>query len=1263
MAGGEHKNRARRELAPSRGARVMSAAGVFAVMLAIAAAAQAAPPLVAQWPLDEAHTSGATDYTEDVSGNGLSLTSPANTMRFGTESGKFGGYLASTNTTTLEANSSLLAPEQLTLLAWIKQSGDPGVLKYIAGRGDDGSNCGGSSYALYTGYPGSPGLHFYIRSGNQNILTDVPATSAVFDGNWHLIAGTYDGTSIRLFVDGTQVGSAKPAGAIDYGLQDSSFYVDGYPPAAGCGGAPDFPGDIDEVRVYDRALSASELGRLAAAPGPQPPALVPDETGGPSGPFSPPGPVEPGGSSGSSPSPGTGGAPLGLTMSPVQTTTLSPSYTVLKIASTGFASKTTISIDGGKPIMDINPITTPYIGLRIAEGGSHTITATSIGVGGGSASSSTIVRLSPGSGETKKPAFLPDAAVATSIPQLLIEGAELAAIGNECAPNSTVVFGVAEATGCFERVHQESELPRSERAVAGEYVEESAIIERLGANAFPILHHEGANGLRTLSPAEQPFVSTKPVLLDGMTITPRPGAAVVVFPAIGRVVSSNAQISYDGSIFGNIPVKTGPLNLDLTTEEKRFSNGDAELPLFRFNTSDAFKDIGGFPINGEVQVVFKKSGEQRYTALIVNVSLPEEIKDAVQADPTAMVEVNANNTRGTYLNQLNIHLNEAFLGPVKLANVDFTYNDGGNSAEGCPRKWWKATAEVFFIPDGGEEGGGVKMAPEPQRNGIAFCAGKFQSAGAILDFGAAAPEIFPGVTLNKIGFDIQLSDPVLFDGSATIRSAELVTATGGFLSVFASPGHPYTIKPGDAGGTIAQLAGQRYESPTFAIGGKVEVEPFPEVGLELGGAYLLYSYPDFIAAKGYAHLQTFLFTINAEGSLELDASTRKFNALVKGEVCLAGGIEVEHIGLCAGGEARVSSRGLSVCFDIGGWTPGVGYVYGASTPEFFAGALGDGCKPSHFWEKDVRAARVSAVDPITFTVKRGEKLKNLQLTGAGGAPAVTLRTPGGETIATQSNKMLHSGRLSAISSDRFKTTWLGVERAESGTYQVIPQPGSPAIVQTAETHYEQDAGVSAKLSHKGHSYVLHYDAGHAAGQKVTFIEKGKNIMRTLRSVSGGKGTMAFQPQPGSPGKREIAAVVEVDGIPAPPLTLAHFSAPSLRAGVVSRVRVRHLGNALALSWRPAANATSYTVAIVEHGGAVRTLHLRGSAHKVTVQGVPANEAGRVEVLAAGLLGDRGKPGKVRFAATRSQQSRLLPLKELGSGAPFAHHTKAHHRHR
>ncbi len=196
----------------------------FAAVLALAACGllcafitapvtRAAGPLVAQWPLDASHSSGGSDYTDDVSGNGLALSSPATTMHFGTALGKFGGYLANSNTTPLQATSPLLAPAQLTLMAWVKQNGDPGTLRYIAGRGDDGGICGGSSYALYTGYAGLPGLHFYVRTPGPTapgVVSDAPPSASVFDNSWHLIAGTYDGTNVRLYVDGNQVVRPSP---------------------------------------------------------------------------------------------------------------------------------------------------------------------------------------------------------------------------------------------------------------------------------------------------------------------------------------------------------------------------------------------------------------------------------------------------------------------------------------------------------------------------------------------------------------------------------------------------------------------------------------------------------------------------------------------------------------------------------------------------------------------------------------------------------------------------------------------------------------------------------------------------------------------------------------------------------------------------------------------------------------------------------------------------------------------------------------------
>lgn len=249
---------------------------------ASSAAAKVASPLIGDWPLESSTVAGTTENTPDSSGHGLSLASPMGTMHFGTEEGKFGGYLAGNSATTMQVTSALLAPPQLTLLAWIKQNGYPGLLRYIAGRGNDGPTCSGSSYALYTGYSAVAGLHFYVRQPDAaatGVLSDSPPDSAVFDGKWHLVAGTFDGTNIHLYVDGVEAGSPKPASGIGYGspINDPAFYVDGYPPQASCLGASDFPGQIDEVRVYSRALTAKELQHLAAATGPAPPDLVPEE--------------------------------------------------------------------------------------------------------------------------------------------------------------------------------------------------------------------------------------------------------------------------------------------------------------------------------------------------------------------------------------------------------------------------------------------------------------------------------------------------------------------------------------------------------------------------------------------------------------------------------------------------------------------------------------------------------------------------------------------------------------------------------------------------------------------------------------------------------------------------------------------------------------------------------------------------------------------------------------------------------------------------
>src|SRR5262245_58578925 len=243
-----------------------------------AAAANHAGPLAGQWHLNDDTSADQDDVTSDSSGHGLDAVTAEGTMVLASD-GKWGNDLSAVNLSVLTAGpSALLRPAGVTLMGWVRRTGAPPQLRYIAGQGDDGGTCNGPSYALYTGVGVNTGLQFIIRPENQNYKLSPIAPDSIWDGQFHFIAGTFDGSTVRLYIDGVELGNGSPApgATIDYGFPGMDFFIGGYPvPACGDG---DFPGAIDEARVYDRALSATEIARLQAdSSGPSPPVLKPDD--------------------------------------------------------------------------------------------------------------------------------------------------------------------------------------------------------------------------------------------------------------------------------------------------------------------------------------------------------------------------------------------------------------------------------------------------------------------------------------------------------------------------------------------------------------------------------------------------------------------------------------------------------------------------------------------------------------------------------------------------------------------------------------------------------------------------------------------------------------------------------------------------------------------------------------------------------------------------------------------------------------------------
>ena len=105
------------------------------------------------------------------------------------------------------------------------------------------------------GYVGSKFSLAVQGTGGASAMTYMKAASAFSPGQWYHVAGTYDGSEMKLYVDGKLAASGKTqSGPIDY--PPSAFFE-----MAAYHDKDEYfrlNGGLNEVRVYDRVLSAAE---------------------------------------------------------------------------------------------------------------------------------------------------------------------------------------------------------------------------------------------------------------------------------------------------------------------------------------------------------------------------------------------------------------------------------------------------------------------------------------------------------------------------------------------------------------------------------------------------------------------------------------------------------------------------------------------------------------------------------------------------------------------------------------------------------------------------------------------------------------------------------------------------------------------------------------------------------------------------------------------------------------------------------------------
>ena len=195
--------------------------------------------LVGAWAFDEGSGSSAADQSGRGNTGALSNTAWVT-------NGKFNGALSFNGTNawvSVADSASLDLTTGLTLEAWVRPAVTGGWRTALA-KDQPGS----LAYGLYANSSGSfPGTEVFIGSSRSlNGTTPLPV------GTWSHVASTYDGTILRLYVNGTQVSQLLVAGSI--ATSSAPLHVGGN----GVWGEW-FNGSIDEVRVYNRALGAAEI--------------------------------------------------------------------------------------------------------------------------------------------------------------------------------------------------------------------------------------------------------------------------------------------------------------------------------------------------------------------------------------------------------------------------------------------------------------------------------------------------------------------------------------------------------------------------------------------------------------------------------------------------------------------------------------------------------------------------------------------------------------------------------------------------------------------------------------------------------------------------------------------------------------------------------------------------------------------------------------------------------------------------------------------
>lgn len=196
--------------------------------------------------LYHSYDKGVGDVAEDISGNGHEgkIDKPE------WVDGKFNKALnfsgAGSGTWVTVESTEALNVDTCTFMAWVFAE-QWGGTRQIVGKSVHGGCTGRGQYGLFS-EGGAFKLRFETEGGRSDIVTDLPDTE-----KWIHVAFTNDGTNAIIYIDGKEAKAGNVPGKLKPNEDPLRIAQDCDRPNNV------FAGIIDEVRLWDRALSDKEI--------------------------------------------------------------------------------------------------------------------------------------------------------------------------------------------------------------------------------------------------------------------------------------------------------------------------------------------------------------------------------------------------------------------------------------------------------------------------------------------------------------------------------------------------------------------------------------------------------------------------------------------------------------------------------------------------------------------------------------------------------------------------------------------------------------------------------------------------------------------------------------------------------------------------------------------------------------------------------------------------------------------------------------------